>query len=832
MIIRSTSHRPQPPSDGGWKSVLRVLPSLARFAALCFCLIAAVCTARGEAMLQLFQVKWADVTKKMPEIAEAGYTSIYLPQPAKAGSVFSVGYDLFDPFDLGDKDQRFTVATKYGTKAELLEAVATAHRFGIRVYFDNIMNHRGFDVPGYNAFTPTNIYPGLIPADFHLQTIPGGFNRNWPTIEDYSDQWKVQNEPLSGLLDLANEPGNLNFNFGNTLGSTTTKPTFIRQPNSPEYYADPALPDLGGGWRPFNATNGVPVPELVEAYLIRAAMWTLYETKCDGFRLDAVKHTPANFFGNGGNAFAGYTGGIQAMYDWVHGYGTNFNSDYLEADDCRNSCFNSEAPRNDALLFGEHLGFPPGYGDYISAGMRLLNTSMRGAVDHWAGGGAGWGLDQRDIGDFAANQGVQFAQNHDHMFCCVNARHLHNAYNFMHEGIPIIYSDGNNFAGDPYQSTTFPVVPFANYLGQYGDNQMPDVAWLHHQLARGGTRSRWSDANIVAWERYDYREVSGGDAFTNAHATVVLFAANNKTSFPGDINFDDGINQSPDGYYHCGVNDNPSRGVAMRVGFPPGSILSQLASSTPGNDRTCRKLLVHRATTDAGAAATTANAPDPVDRLLLVNAAPPPGGGAIEMKIPSGGWVMYGYQWPEASRANIHSTAITLQQAGIQAPTITVYRKDGTNGDPGFNPLYPFKMRGSVDAGGNIIGGVNVSNLTYAVDIPVVTNGNFDILVRSDASAINTLIKLDGGVDLNSHLGLGVTSGLDRRDNRPGSATDVFLGYEQSLFLFRNGPEKFAARDVARNTVVSHGAETYWYTVGGTNWVVNGSTNGLNTTTA
>ena len=106
-------------------------------------------------------------------------------------------------------------------------------------------------------------------------------------------------------------------------------------------------------------------------------MWTLYTTKCDGFRLDAVKHVPSGFFGSCKNSFAGYTGGIQAMFDWVHGYGTNFNSSYLENDDCRNSCFDSEAPRNDALLFGEHLGEPPTYSEYFSAGMRLLNTPMR-----------------------------------------------------------------------------------------------------------------------------------------------------------------------------------------------------------------------------------------------------------------------------------------------------------------------------------------------------------------------------------------------------------------------------------------------------------------------
>jgi glycosidase len=153
-------------------------------------LFAGLAGPRGEAMLELFQMKWTELTQKMPELAEAGYTSLWVPQPAKAGSVYSVGYDLFDPFDLGDKNQNGTTATKYGTKAELLQMVETAHRFGIRVYFDNVMNHHQGAVPGYDVYTPTNFFPGLWPKDFHLQTTSSG-NRNWPNVEDWNNQNEI-----------------------------------------------------------------------------------------------------------------------------------------------------------------------------------------------------------------------------------------------------------------------------------------------------------------------------------------------------------------------------------------------------------------------------------------------------------------------------------------------------------------------------------------------------------------------------------------------------------------------------------------------------------------
>jgi hypothetical protein len=549
------------------------------------------------------------------------------------------------------------------------------------------------------------------------------------------------------------------------------------------------------------------------------------ETRCDGFRFDAVKHVPATFFGATSATTDGYSGAIQALYDYVHGYGNNVTGNgYTEADDSRNSCFDTEVTRNDALLFGEHLGEPPGFQDYLDRGMRLVNSPYHYQFNNIFGNPSASlsGLDQRDYepypGAFPGQYSVLFAQSHDDSVAI--RRELHNAYNFLREGLPSIYSDGYNESVPPPNEPPFPRIADAPYLGQFGDNKMPDVAYLHHQLARGETRSRWSDADIVAFERSDDRE--GTNA---ADQTVVLFAMNdNYAGTPnGEISFDDGVNQTTSGtYYDCFPVQN-SRNVGLVVAFPPGSVLSQLSDS-PNKDRACEKLLVRKATQVLTDAQNSASASNPVDRMIYVGGQTlASGGGAIELKVPSGSYVMYGYQWPEPSRANLYSNAVTLRQGGVEAPRFIVTRRDGIDGDPGFNPAYPFKMRGSVDVNGNVIGGANVSNQTYAIDVPIVTNGVFDILVRSDASTVNTLVKLDGGMDLNSHMGLGGNSGSDYRDSRPGAATDVFLGYEQTAFQFRYGPEKFAAAATNRNNTVSLGAETYLYTVGGASQITNGA---------
>ncbi len=839
------------------KFLPKVRPGPALLVAFLSVAVGGVLPACGEAMLELFQTSWPQLTEKMPEIAEAGYDSLWLPNPAKGNSgAYSVGYDLFDPFDLGGTNQQGTIATRYGTQAQLLEMVRRAHRFGLRVYFDNVMNHRANTVPGYpGSGIATNYYPGLIPQDFHLQTVSGGY-KNWSDVSDWCSVQNVENNPLLGLCDLANEPGTVNWNFGANYGNTIAKPYFVRFPGRPDLYMDTNLPSLGGLWHGFDG-HGQPVPEYVQDYLCRAAAWTLWMTKCDGFRLDAVKHVPVAFFGNETGqaddpAFAGYTGAIQAMYDFVHGYGNNvIGNGYVESDGNRNSLFNTDSPRNDAMIFGEYepSALPQGedFYDYLNSGMRLLNFPLFTHLNNVLLNGYSMsGLDGRDYapptsesgncdanGNFSAAQAVNMPQTQDGGTCCPANEEWESAYLFMREGLPMIYSDGfnHNTGGGT------PIVSYANYLGEFGDDTLPEIMRLHNQLARGGTWPRWSDQNVVAFERYDYRE---GNPSQPATQDVALFAINDKTSYPGDITFDDGVTRTSDGYYLNPSNTTStavsnSRGVGLAVGFAPGSVLVQLAAASPTGGRAYQKLLVHGATSSLATAQATANASDPVQRLIYVGGQTiPSGGGAIELTIPSGAWVVYGYQWPEASRVNPATNAILFRQSGGQVPRLTIYRRDGPDGDPNYDPLFPFKMRGSVDSYGHVVlapGEGNVSNLTYAIDVPVVTNAPFDILVRSDASCSNTLVKLDGGMDLNSQMGLGPTNFdgtaptnfLDLRDHKPGYAADVFLGYEQTAFQFRNGPEKFAARNIASNNIVATGAETYAYTVGGGSGVAPGA---------
>ena len=777
----------------------------------------------AEAMLQYFGTSYREITDKMPELAEANYNSLWLPPPTKGSGGLSVGYDLWDRFDLGGKDQRGSVSTRYGTEAELIELVETAHRFGIRVYFDNIMNHNAFDIPGFDGNTPIDVYPGMVPEDFHLRVTEEGFYRKWDNTRDWQSAWQVLNLGLSDLIDIAHETPNTN--FGPNEGDDHPKISFIRHPDNPEYYLDTDLPiavtnsgtgigftvftfankepftdsgygpgntgagngkfdwddtnangqhDVGETSEPFTDTGleptrpgwdnvahgfgdgvynmGNPVVEDVNQLLIRAARWQIDHTKADGYRLDAVKHVPDYFFGQQSGvdkdySSAGYLGQVQEQYNLTHGY-----SDW---DNHRDTVFDVEQPRDDAMVFGEHLGEPPGFGGYVDAGMRLVDNDLRSKLNGVLGNGfAGLqGLDGPGGGGFADSISVMHAQSHDNDFAA--RRELQHAFYFTRAGLPLIYTDGN------YQAETlgesggaFPRHANTAFLGQFGDGRIPNAMYMHSHFARGTQHGRWADDDVVAYDRIDKRENGG---MSDTDGVVVCFMMND--------NFADGQYREIDS------------------AFPAGAWLWQYAAGGAG--------FYYEVPSD----------------------------GKIKVIIPPGGYFAFSWRSPETSDlwSGSGGSMITITENGNPTGFISTEREDGPDGDPGFNPYGVFDP--------------DATDFKYTWFVPRVTSpSNVNIYAFADGSAENILLKLDGGVDLNSQMGFSGHPGGDDRDNPPALSTDVFLGYEQMEFMHRQYREKFAAVNTTSNNVIgSAGAETYEATIGTAGFtIVNGA--GANST--
>ncbi len=727
-------------------------------------------TLRGEAMLQYFNTDWNEIAMKMPELAEAGYDSLWLPPPTKGSGGLSVGYDLWDRFDLGSKDQRGSVRTRYGTEADLLRMIEVAHRFGIRVYFDNVMNHNAFDVPGYNASTSINIYPGLVPEDFHLRLTQEGFYRKWDNIADWNDAWQVQHRNFSDLIDLAQEPGPTNQNFGYSEGSTFPKIRFVRQPNNPEYYC--YLPD--GTYVGFGPNNGITTAmlndpanfnryaEYVQDFLNRSARWLMDRTKADGLRLDAVKHVPYDFFGASFGADKdysdyGYLGQAQRQFNLTRGFNdSKFNSTPQGSNvNLRESLFDTEKPRHNAMMFGEHLGEPPPYGDYFNAGMRLVNNPLQSAMNGILGNPSVGlqGLDQPGSYGFSDSLGVMYAQSHDNDYA--SRRELQFALYLTRAGLGSVYTDGNHQSQTLSQSGgAFPRHANTNFLGQFGDPLLPNLLYIHNQFGRGYQYGRWSDGDLVAYERIDKREnatMSDGDG------VVALVLINDNYANGIGINYDFGSNRGD-----------------LRTAFPPGAYLWQYASGPlPSGDSV------------AGFYITTGDGGSGLSYL--------PG----SVVVPKGGYYIFSWRNPEES--DLWSLGggkpITILQGGQATSTLTYLRKDGPDGDPNFNPYH--------------VAGAVPGSYSYPFTIPRVTNASdLSFIARADGSAEDILIELDGGVDINSQIPLGPTTG-EKRDHPPGLSTDVFIGYEQPQFVEREYPEKFGAKDSTNDTLGSSGADTY-----------------------
>lgn len=86
---------------------------------------------------------WLKVADQADELAAAGITALWLPPAYKGINGDDVGYGVYDLYDLGEFNQKGSVRTKYGTKAQYLSAIQAAHANGLQVYGDVVLNHKG-----------------------------------------------------------------------------------------------------------------------------------------------------------------------------------------------------------------------------------------------------------------------------------------------------------------------------------------------------------------------------------------------------------------------------------------------------------------------------------------------------------------------------------------------------------------------------------------------------------------------------------------------------------------------------------------------------------------
>ncbi len=208
---------------------------------------------------------WDSLRVVAEEVADAGFETVWIPSPAKGqGGRFSMGYDLYDYYDLGSVEQKATRRTRFGTDTELEQMLGEFDRVGLRTMADVVLNHRdGGDarsavacVPGGGApFLKFNVFA---PGSGRFPATAASFHAN-DTHCDFDDPYH-------------------NDLFGQDLCYF----------DGADVVLDAGAP--GGGWY-----RGPHALGHVGDSLVVWGRWLLDEVGIDEVRIDAVKHIEPGF---------------------------------------------------------------------------------------------------------------------------------------------------------------------------------------------------------------------------------------------------------------------------------------------------------------------------------------------------------------------------------------------------------------------------------------------------------------------------------------------------------------------------------------------------------
>lgn len=227
--------------------------------------------AQNDAMMQAFYWNvpvdevnkngtwWTNLNGKANELKNAGITAIWIPAPSKGNwGISDMGYGIYDHYDLGNYNQKGTVETRFGSRAELQTMLNTMHSTAngkprINVYADIVLNHLyGKDIfesteneeinPAVKQYVfdqavrngtqyvpyPTNEIKWVIPAsagtgDYHIKI--KGYALNWSADANergYDLQIDYTGGGFNNITSWESEPNNGNGSFNVFPGSGRT----------------------------------------------------------------------------------------------------------------------------------------------------------------------------------------------------------------------------------------------------------------------------------------------------------------------------------------------------------------------------------------------------------------------------------------------------------------------------------------------------------------------------------------------------------------------------------------------------------------------------------
>ena len=220
---------------------------------------------------------WNKVIKEAQNLSNLGITSVWLPPAFKGiGGKNEVGYGVYDLYDLGEFDQKGTIATKYGTKDEYLRAIESLKQQGIQVYADIVLNHKmGADKE--QEIVATKCDWGNHNLEGEVEQIKAATKFTFPGRHKvYSDfEW---NWTHFKAIDVNGETGeHAIFKFKDKKWEEAVDDEF----QNFDYLMGADL----------DFSNQEVIEECK-----RWGLWYQKLTRVDGFRLDAIKHIDRRFY--------------------------------------------------------------------------------------------------------------------------------------------------------------------------------------------------------------------------------------------------------------------------------------------------------------------------------------------------------------------------------------------------------------------------------------------------------------------------------------------------------------------------------------------------------
>ena len=475
----------------------------------------------APATLQWFDGSWKTMQLRTGDIFQAGYGGLWTPPAGRADSGNqSVGYDLFDRFDLGSPGN----PTLYGTETGMKMLTGTMRRAGMNVYADAILNHNGFKDQNTTNFAKAGGYPGF------FLSYPGDANGDFHAANATGDT----NMRISGLIDIDQAKNYLAIRnpvpgYANNLpaGTQSLNGRIANVPTDANrrFYPDQSGTSLtitDGGQQytryDFNNANpsaGDPIAENNLDYLARYTQWMIQVVGVDGFRFDAAKHLNSNVLPTVDRAI--YRASSRTMLD-----GSPFNPfSFSEVYDGSKALQQSNIrktinPATPNVVGGNRdvLDFP----QFFALRDNLQNS---GVSNNW-NNVVSAGMDVNDDGKHNGSQGVLFVGSHDDGGAEMSG--VAHAYTLMQPGNAIVYFNGREFG----TNRDFPGPGRDDALGGFYGDKITNLVEIRSSHGRGNWKQRFISKELFAFERQNSALVllnNRGDTGFDAQNVPTGFAA-------------------------------------------------------------------------------------------------------------------------------------------------------------------------------------------------------------------------------------------------------------------------------------------------------------------